>query len=196
MWQAIEIILKNGKSYFFNFLSKEENTFILDIFKKNNKTKNKIKTKDYFLKNIKINDKKKNIIEYFNINKSLKKELTDILEKLNIFSKTCQNKISLNEKDLLAILNNKKLEYIKYKTNNTILKDEYNTLLKRMKEISENNLSNIITEKRMNIEKLKEENFEIKKEIIKSQSENVKKQNKVIKLKKKKLNQVKLKMRL
>ena len=53
MWQAIEIILKNGKSYFFNFLSKEENTFILDIFKKNNKTKNKIKTKDYFLKNIK-----------------------------------------------------------------------------------------------------------------------------------------------
>jgi len=131
----------------------------------------------------KINDKKKNIIEYFNINKSLKKELTDILEKLNIFSKTCQNKISLNEKDLLAILNNKKLEYIKYKTNNTILKDEYNTLLKRMKEISENNLSNIITEKRMNIEKLKEENFEIKKEIIKSQSENVKKQNKVIKLK-------------
>jgi hypothetical protein len=52
MWQAIEIILKNGKSYFFNFLSKEENTFILDLFKKNNKTKNKIKTKDYQHMNI------------------------------------------------------------------------------------------------------------------------------------------------
>ena len=130
----------------------------------------------------KINDKKKNIIEYLNINKSLKKELTDILEKLNAFSKTCQNKISINEKDLLAMLNNKKLEYIKFETNNTVLKDEYNTLLKSMKEISENNLSNIIIEKRMSIDKLKEENFEIKKEIIKSQSDNVKKQNKVIKL--------------
>ena len=53
MWQAIEIILKNGKSYFFNFLSKEQNTFILDIFKNNSKTKDKIRTKEYFLENIK-----------------------------------------------------------------------------------------------------------------------------------------------
>ena len=53
MWQSIEIILKNGKSYFFNFLTKEQNTFILDIFKQNKKTKNKIRTKEYFLQNIK-----------------------------------------------------------------------------------------------------------------------------------------------
>ena len=53
MWQSIEIILKNGKSYFFNLLTNEQSTMILDIFRNNNKTKNKIKTKDYFLKNIK-----------------------------------------------------------------------------------------------------------------------------------------------
>ena len=53
MWQAIEIFLKNGKSYFFNFLSSEQKNFILDIFSKNPKTKDKIKTKNYFLQNIK-----------------------------------------------------------------------------------------------------------------------------------------------
>ena len=50
MWQALEIYLKNGKSYFFNFLSKEQYEFILDIFKNNIITKNKIYYKD-FLKN-------------------------------------------------------------------------------------------------------------------------------------------------
>ena len=50
MWQALEIYLKHGKSYFFNFLSKEQYEFILDIFKNNSKTKNKIYYKD-FLKN-------------------------------------------------------------------------------------------------------------------------------------------------
>ena len=48
MWQGIEIFLKNGKSYFFNLLSKEQNTIILDIFKNNEKTKNKVHTKNYF----------------------------------------------------------------------------------------------------------------------------------------------------
>ena len=48
LWQAIEIFLKNGKSYFFNFLSKEKSDFILDIFNKNEKTRNKIKRKDHF----------------------------------------------------------------------------------------------------------------------------------------------------
>ena len=48
MWQAIEIYLKNGKSYFFNFLSKEKNNSILDIFKNNKKTKDKIHTKNFF----------------------------------------------------------------------------------------------------------------------------------------------------
>ena len=53
MWQAIEIFLKSGKSYFFNFLSTEQKIFILDIFSKNQKTKDKIKTKNYILQNIK-----------------------------------------------------------------------------------------------------------------------------------------------
>ena len=52
-WQAIEIYLKNGKSYYFNFLSKEQNEFILDIFKNNKKTKNKIHLKDNFKIHIK-----------------------------------------------------------------------------------------------------------------------------------------------
>ena len=48
MWQGIEIFLKSGKSYFFNFLSKDKKEQILDIFKSNEKTKNKILIKDYF----------------------------------------------------------------------------------------------------------------------------------------------------
>ena len=48
MWQAIEIFLKNGKSYFFNFISKEQFDFIIDIFKNNIITKNKVHLKDYF----------------------------------------------------------------------------------------------------------------------------------------------------
>ena len=55
MWQAIEIFLKNGKSYFFNFLSKENCKFILDKFKENNILKDKIHEKDYF-NNQKITD--------------------------------------------------------------------------------------------------------------------------------------------
>ena len=53
MWQAIEIYLKNGKSYFFNLLSKEQHKFILDIFKNNTITKNKIHMKDSFKAHIK-----------------------------------------------------------------------------------------------------------------------------------------------
>jgi hypothetical protein len=48
MWQAIEIYLKNGKSYFFNFLSEGESKNIIDIFKGNAITKDKIHEKDFF----------------------------------------------------------------------------------------------------------------------------------------------------
>ena len=47
-WQALEIYLKNGKSYFFNFLTKDKCKFILDILKKNVITKDKIHERDYF----------------------------------------------------------------------------------------------------------------------------------------------------
>ena len=48
MWQSIEIYLKNGKSYFFNFLSKDQYDFILEIFKNNPKTQNKIHERNFF----------------------------------------------------------------------------------------------------------------------------------------------------
>ena len=48
MWQAIEIYLKNGKSYFFNFLTNEKCKYILNIFKSNKITKDKVHEKDYF----------------------------------------------------------------------------------------------------------------------------------------------------
>ena len=48
MWQAIEIYLKNGKSYFFNFLSNEQSRFIIDIFKNNIITKDKVHEKEFF----------------------------------------------------------------------------------------------------------------------------------------------------
>ena len=130
----------------------------------------------------KISENKKKIIEYHNVNKSLKSELTGILEKLN--SLTDKNKFQSfpNEINLQTILNIKKMEYIKNKTNNSLLKEEYNSLLKRMKEISEKKIANLITEKKLSIDKLKEENFEIKKLIIKNQSESAKTQNEVIKI--------------
>ena len=48
MWQAIEIYLKNGKSYFFNFLTKEQYDFIIEIFKNNPITQKKFKERNYF----------------------------------------------------------------------------------------------------------------------------------------------------
>ena len=53
MWQAIEIYLKNGKSYYFNFITKEQCEFIINIFKSNNLTKNKIHMKEFFKNNYK-----------------------------------------------------------------------------------------------------------------------------------------------
>ena len=50
MWQAIEIYLKNGKSYFFNFLNNEKCKNILDIFKNNLITKDKIHYRDFLKK--------------------------------------------------------------------------------------------------------------------------------------------------
>ena len=51
MWQSLEIFLKNGKSYFFNFLTKDQYNFIFDLFKNNNLTKDKIHDKDFFKNN-------------------------------------------------------------------------------------------------------------------------------------------------
>ena len=48
MWQALEIYLKNGKSYFFNFITLDGCKYILDFFRKNSITKDKIQEKNYF----------------------------------------------------------------------------------------------------------------------------------------------------
>ena len=48
MWQAIEIYLNNGKSYFFNLLSEEDLNFMINIFKNNKITKDKVHTKDFY----------------------------------------------------------------------------------------------------------------------------------------------------
>ena len=50
MWQAIEIYLKSGKSYFFNCLNYKKCEVILNFFKKNPVTKNKVHLKDYITK--------------------------------------------------------------------------------------------------------------------------------------------------
>ena len=70
----------------------------------------------------KINEKKKKIIEYYNTNKSLKNELTNILEKLNSFTNDNKNEFYSHENSLKDKLNNKKIEYMKNKSDNTRLK--------------------------------------------------------------------------
>ena len=151
-------LLENGKSNNSNnFLNEKEYSKYINL------TKEDITEK--------INAKNKEIIEYHNINKSLKTELTGILEKLNSLTKDNFLHINLTENNLQEILNNKKIEYIKNKTDNSILKAEFDKVSKRMKEISDKKIANIIYEKKLSIQLIKEENFEISKEINKEQSE-------------------------
>ena len=128
----------------------------------------------------KLNDKKKKIIEYYDMNKSLKKELTKILEKLNNLSTNYLIEFYPSQNNLQIKLNNKKKEYLKNKTNNSMLKMEYNILIKKSREISAKKLSNIMTEKRIFVDKIKQENFEINKEIKKKEIESAQTQNEVI----------------
>jgi hypothetical protein len=59
------------------------------------------------------------------------------LEKLNSFTNDNKNEFYSHENSLKDKLNNKKIEYMKNKSDNTRLKYEYDILLKRVKEISE-----------------------------------------------------------
>ena len=130
----------------------------------------------------KINDKKKQILDYYNINKSLKKQLTEILEKLNDLSKNYINELNPNQNNLQTQLNNKKNEYIKNKSNNSLLKMKYNILLKKTREISGKRISNIITEKKISVDKLKQENFQLNKDIKKNYIESTNTKNEIIKM--------------
>ena len=51
LWQSLEIFLKNGKSYFFNFLTNDNYDQIITLFKNNPYTKNKIYKKDFLKEN-------------------------------------------------------------------------------------------------------------------------------------------------
>ena len=51
MWQALEIYLKNGKSYFFNFLSEDNKNTLLNWLAKDKEIKKLIHKRDYFSMN-------------------------------------------------------------------------------------------------------------------------------------------------
>jgi len=134
------------------------------------KETNKIKTK---------------IIELHNTNKVLKKELINILEKLNLLS--FQNKeqiIQINNKEnnLQNAINNKKKDYFIIKNYNSKLKMEYDSLLIKSKNIPDNKISDILSNNKINILKLENENKEIKKEIDKNEILKIQQQNKVMKI--------------
>ena len=48
MWKSVEIFLKNGKSYFFNFLNTSEFENFIKYFRNNDTLKNLIRKKDFF----------------------------------------------------------------------------------------------------------------------------------------------------
>ena len=161
----------------FSLNEQKNSNILINLSSKNEQQNFEDLTKEDIIE--KINDKKKKIIEYHNMNKSLKKELTKILEKLNNLSKNYISEINPNQNNLQTKLNNKKKEYLKNKTNNSMLKMEYNILLKKTREISAEKVSNIITEKKIFVDKIKQENFEINKEIKKKEIESAQTQNEV-----------------
>ena len=60
MWQGVEIYLKNGKSYYFNFFSEDRKENIMNIFKNDEILKNLIHDKDFLSKNKMITKEWKN----------------------------------------------------------------------------------------------------------------------------------------
>ena len=131
-----------------------------------------------------INERKNKIMEYHKKNKVLKKELTNILEKLNILSAQNKEKLNdMNENEIQYKLSNKKSEYINIKSYNMQLIKEYNELFKKEKIISENQIIDILSNDKLIIQRLKNENRDIKKEISKNETQKYKQQNKILKIK-------------
>lgn len=132
------------------------------------------------------NEIKKKIIEYHNTNKVLKNELANILEKLNLLSIKYTNQLNeINDKEnsIQARLNNKKNDYFRIKNYNTQIKKEYNDLLKKSKIISESQIIDVLTNHKLNIQKLQNENKDIKKEISKNETQKNQQQTKIMKIK-------------
>ena len=153
-----------------------------------NKFKKYLKTTTNFLKKENEN-KNKIVIEQQKVNLKLKTELTQILEKIKSIPKTQKNpeidKQNSNNvaktKNLEMILNIRKNDYSLIKKYNKSLKDQYFAMKKKMKDLSENmQVIDIISNERLNIEKLQKENKEIQKEIYLNESQKIKQQNKIL----------------
>ena len=128
-----------------------------------------------------INKKESKIMEYHSTNKILRKELTNILEKLNLLS--LKNKDQLNNDNQNNLIKNKNDEYYMLKNANSQLKREYESLLVKTKNITENKISEILCEHKLNVQKIQNENKEIKNEISKNEKQKYIHQNKVMKIK-------------
>ena len=126
---------------------------------------------------IEINKKKEKIMEYHNTNKNLKKELTNILEKLNLLGKESKEKLNeyyTGQNNFQNIIINKNDEYSLIKNYNSQLKREYETLLAKTKNICKTKISDIIYEHKLNIQKIQNENKNIKSQINKNEKQRYK----------------------
>ena len=151
-----------------------------------NKFKKYLKTTTDFLRKENEN-KNKILIEQQKANYKLKTELSQILEKMNSIPKDQQNSENNNlnddakNKNLEMILNIRKNDYSLIKKFNTSVKDQYFAMQKKMKDLTENmQVIDIISNERLNIEKLQNENKKIQKEIYINESQKIKQQKKIL----------------
>ena len=124
MWQAIEIYLKNGKSYFFNLLSEDKKNLLLNELNKNSNLKKIIHRKEFFSREKMLNKgwKKGLISTYENlllINKYGSRSFNDSTQypifpwillnnyknigELNLINNIEEDNLNENERELLAL---------------------------------------------------------------------------------------------
>ena len=153
MWKAVEIFLKNGKSYFFNFLSTSEFENFLNFFKNLNTTKNIIRKRDFCREEKNISNQwEKGLINNYEylllLNKYSSRSFNDTNQypvfpwllntfmNLELFNK----KEKIFEKALIEHINlkNEKDElYINNKNNMIINSNKHTNSAKIMKEIKD-----------------------------------------------------------
>ena len=174
-------------------MSSEEALSLSEMPQVNNKYVVRRKSLDNLLKNkyityteeelTSMNDKTKDeILKLDETNKKLKQELTKIVEKLNSLIKNNSELLFKDEEnDSTKIINLEKIYYlrkhdhslsIKY---NKTFKQQYNALKMRDKELgTSEDLAQKILEQKNNLQKLKNENMELNRQIQEIQFENVK----------------------
>ena len=150
LWKAIEIYLKNGKSYLFNFLNTSEYESFMKIFKYNAITKDLLRKKD-FLKDEKIiahewENRLINNYEYILLlNKYSSRSFNDtdqypifpwLLTKLKNLENFNENE-NFFEKILIEYINLKKEKEDLYTNKNNILNNKYIQKEKIVKEIKD-----------------------------------------------------------